>query len=213
MTDIIVTDPENDYRKNITLTFKNNKFAKFVVNAIGIKDFYFTPDQLTTTDMAWSARGCKYYSPVVCRAVDNPVPGGLYYKAGDLVTESLDKVTRLFGPKYYSELFTDMKNPNGSIKKDQDIYCTKEGVFPLNGEFLNANADAYFETEKEYSVGTFIYTKDNLYYVKTKGITGTEEPTHVSGTVTNGTAELMWVAPIARYEMREKQNVTVENQE
>lgn len=213
VTDIIVTDPENDYRKNITLTFKNNKFAKFVVNAIGIKDFYFTPDQLTTTDMAWSARGCKYYSPVVCRAVDNPVPGGLYYKAGDLVTESLDKVTRLFGPKYYSELFTDMKNPNGSIKKDQDIYCTKEGVFPLNGEFLNANADAYFETEKEYSVGTFIYTKDNLYYVKTKGITGTEEPTHVSGTVTNGTAELMWVAPIARYEMREKQNVTVENQE
>lgn len=206
VSNIIVTDadPDTDYRKNITLTFKNNKFAKFVVNAIGIKDFYFTPDQLTTTEMAWSARGCKYSTPVVSRSVDNPVPGGLYYKEGDLVTASLDKVTRLFGPKYYSELFTDMKNPNGSIKKEQDMYCTKEGVFPVNGEFLNCDDDAYFEAGKEYNVGTFIYTKDNLYYVKTKGTTGTEEPTHTVGTVTNGTAELMWVAPIARYEMRDK---------
>ena len=206
VSNIILTDSDldTDYRRNITLTFKNNKFAKFVVNAIGIKDFYFTPDQLTTTEMAWSARGCKYSSPVVCRSVDNPVPGGLYYKEGDLVTSSLDKITRLFGPKYYSELFTDMKNPNGSIKKDQDMYCTKEGVFPVNGEFLNCDADAYFEAGKEYNVGTFIYTKDNMYYVKTKGTTGTEEPTHTKGTVTNGTAELMWVAPIARYEMRDK---------
>ena len=206
VSNIIVTDADSDtdYRKNITLTFKNNKFAKFVVNAIGIKDFYFTPDQLTTTEMAWSARGCKYSSPVVSRSVDNPVPGGLYYKEGDLVTSSLDKVTRLFGPKYYSELFTDMKNPNGSIKKDQDMYCTKEGVFPVNGEFLNCDSDAYFESGKEYNVGTFIYTKDNMYYVTTKGTTGTEEPTHTVGTVTNGTTELMWVAPIARYEMRDK---------
>lgn len=208
VSNIIVPDSasEADYRKQITLTFQNNKFAKFVVNAIGIKDFYFTPDQLTTTEMAWSARGCKYSTPVVSRSVDNPVPGGLYYKEGNLVTSSLDKVTRLFGPKYYSELFTDMKNPNGSIKKEQDMYCTKEGVFPVNGEFLNCDADAYFEAGKEYNVGTFIYTKDNLYYVAVKGTTGTEEPTHTVGTVKNGTTELMWVAPIARYEMRDKGN-------
>ena len=204
VTNIVVTDPENDYRKNITLTFKNNKFAKFVVNAIGIKDFYFTPDQLTTSDMAWSARGCKYSSPVICRPVDNPVPGGLYYKEGDLVTESLDKVTRLFGPKYYSEIFTDLKNTNGSIKKEQDMYCTREGVFPVNGEFLNCDADAYFTANTEYSVGTFIYTEDNLYYVSKAGTTGETIPTHVNGTETNGTAELFWVAPIARYEMRDK---------
>ncbi len=204
VTNIVVTDSENDYRKNMTLTFKDNKFAKFVVNAIGIKDFYFTPDQLTTSEMAWSARGCKYSSPVICRSVDNPVPGGLYYKEGDLVTESLDKVTRLFGPKYYSEIFTDLRNANGSIKKEQDMYCTKEGVFPVNGEFLNCDADAYFTANTEYKVGTFIYTEDNLYYVSKEGTSGETVPTHVSGTQPNGTAELFWVAPIARYEMRDK---------
>ena len=83
------------------------------------------------------------------------------------------------------------------------MVCTKEGVFPLNGEFLNAEADAYFTAEKEYSVGTFIYTEDNLYYVATAGTTGTDAPTHTSGIVANGTAELMWVAPIARYEMQD----------
>ncbi len=204
VSNIVVTDPDNDYRKNITLTFKDNKFAKFVVNAIGIKDFYFTPDQLTTSDMAWSARGCKYASTVISRPVDNPIPGGLYYKEGDLVADSLDVITRLFGPKYYSEIFTDMKNPNGSIKKEQDIYCTKEGVFPVNGEFLNCDADAYFTANTEYSVGTFIYTEDNLYYVTTTGTSGETAPTHEEGIVENGTVQLLWVAPIARYEMRDK---------
>ena len=185
-------------------TFKDNKFAKFVVNAIGIKDFYFTPDQLTTSDMAWSARGCKYASTVISRPVDNPIPGGLYYKEGDLVADSLDVITRLFGPKYYSEIFTDMKNPNGSIKKEQDIYCTKEGVFPVNGEFLNCDADAYFTANTEYSVGTFIYTEDNLYYVTTAGTSGETASTHEEGIVENGTVQLLWVAPIARYEMRDK---------
>ena len=201
---IIVTDPTDDYRKNITLTFKDNRFAKFNVNAIGIKDFYFTPDQLTTSDMAWAARGSKYASTVVSRSVDNPVPGGLYYKEGDLVADSLDKITRLYNPYYFTTLFPQMKNDNGSIKKDMNIVCTKEGVFPLNGEFLNADADAYFTAEKEYAVGAFIYTADNLYYVTVAGTSGTEAPTHTSGTVTNGTAELMWIAPIARYEMVEK---------
>ena len=204
VSNIVVTDPANDYRKNITLTFRENRFSKFVVNAIGIKDFYFTPDQLIQPDSAWSARGCKYASPVISRASDNPVPGGLYYKAGDLVTESLDKVTKLYGPTYFSKLFTDMKNANGSIEKDKDMYCTKEGVFPLNGEFLNAEADAYFTANTKYSAGKFIYTEDNLYYVVTAGTSGADTPTHTSGIVTNGTAELMWVAPIARYEMRDK---------
>ena len=84
------------------------------------------------------------------------------------------------------------------------MYCTKEGVFPLNGEFLNAEADAYFTANTNYSAGKFIYTEDNLYYVVTAGTSGADTPTHTSGIVTNGTAELMWVAPIARYEMRDK---------
>ena len=36
------------------------------------------------------------------------------------------------------------------------------------------------------------------------GTLGDVEPTHTEGIVTNGTCELLWVAPIARYEMRNK---------
>ena len=204
VANIIVPEDGDDYRKNMTLTFKNNSFMKFNVNAIGLKDFYFTPDQLATSDLAWAARGCLHASTVVPRHVDNPVPGGLYYHEGDVIADSLDQITRLYNPYYFTTLFPQLKNDNGTIKKDMKMVCTKEGVFPINGEFLNADADAYFTAEKEYSVGTFIYTADNLYYVTVAGTSGTEEPTHTSGTVTNGTAELRWIAPIARYEMQEK---------
>ena len=203
-SDIIVTDPDTDYRKNITLQFKDNTFSHFNVNAIGVKDYYFSPDQLESSEVAWSARGCKYSSTVGCQYNDNPVPGGLYYKKGDLVTNNLAYAYSIAEPKYFSELFTDLLNADGSIKGDKDIYCTKDGVFPINGEDKYCNPDVYFEANKEYSAGTFIYTEDNLYYVKTKGTTGTEIPNHTSGIAVNGTAELMWVAPIARYEMRDK---------
>ena len=84
------------------------------------------------------------------------------------------------------------------------MYCVKEGVFPISGGFLNCDSDLYFTAGTEYKAGQFVYTADNMYYVKTTGTAGTEEPTHTSGTVKNGTAELLWIAPIARYEMREK---------
>ena len=203
-SDIILADDDTTYRRNISLKFTGNKFTKFVVNAIGIKDYYMTPDQFRNPDIAWAARGCKVSNPVICRGVDNPVPGGLYYKPGDLVTETLSKVTRLYGPDYFNKLFTDIKNTNGSIKKDHDMYCTKEGVFPLNGEFLNANRDVYFTANIKLDKGAFIYTEDNLYYVRTEGTAGEIKPTHTSGTVENGTAQLQWIAPIARYEMRQK---------
>ena len=50
----------------------------------------------------------------------------------------------------------------------------------------------------------FIYTLDNLYYVTVAGTLGDVEPTHTEGIAVNGTCELLWVAPIARYEMRNK---------
>ena len=205
VTTILGTDNEDDYRNKISLIFKNNNFKKFDVNAFGLKEYYFTPDQLNNEALFnWAARGCKYGSKVDSRGVDNPVPGGLYYKPGDVVTDTLDKVTRLYNPYYFNILFPQLKNENGSIKKDMKIVCTKEGVFPLNGEFLCCEADSYFATEKEYNKGAYVYTADNLYYVTVAGKSGTSEPTHTSKTAANGTAEFMWIAPIARYEMQPK---------
>ena len=200
----IINIDNDPYKKNISLIFKNNTFKKFNVNCLGIKDYQFTPDQLYKGDMAWSARGCKVGNAVISRGVDNPVPGGLYYKEGDLVTSTLSNVTRLYSPYYFESAFPQLKNDNGSIKKDMDMYCTAEGVFPLNGEFLMCDGDIYFTVGSKKSVGNFIYTLDNLYYVTVAGTLGDVEPTHTEGIAINGTCELLWVAPIARYEMRNK---------
>ena len=200
----IINKDNDSYKKNISLIFRNNTFRKFNVNCLGIKDYQFTLDQLYKGDMAWSARGCKISSAVISRGVDNPVPGGLYCKEGDLVTSTLSNVTRLFGPYYFETAFPQLKNNSGSIKKDMDMYCTTEGVFPLNGEFLMCDADIYFAAGLKMSVGNFIYTLDNLYYVTVAGTLGDVEPTHTEGIAVNGTCELLWVAPIARYEMRNK---------
>lgn len=191
------------YKSNISLIFKNNKFRKFNVNCFGIKDYQFTPDQLLDR-ITWSARGCKVSNPVVSLPVDNPVPGGLYYKPGDLVTSTLNNVTRLYNPKYFNIDFPQLKHDNGLIKKDMDMYCTKEGVFPLNGEFLMCEGDSPFVAGGKRDLGNFLYTSDNLYYVSVAGNLGDTEPTHVEGVATNGTCQLVWVAPIARYEMIEK---------
>ena len=152
--------------------------------------------------VSWSARGCKISNPVVSLPVDNPVLGGLYYKEGDLVTITLNNITRLYGPKYFVTDFPQLKNDNNSTKKD--MYCTKEGVFPLNGAFLMCNADVPFSVNVKKNVGDFVYTLDNLYYVTVAGTLGDIEPTHTEGVVTNGTCELLWISPIARYEMRNK---------
>ena len=85
-----------------------------------------------------------------------------------------------------------------------DMYCTAEGIFPLNGEFLMCEGDIYFTAGSNKSVGNFMYTLDNLYYVTVAGTLGDVEPTHTEGVVTNGTCELLWMSPIARYEMRNK---------
>lgn len=191
------------YKSNISLIFKNNKFRKFNVNCFGIKDYQFTPDQLLD-GITWSARGCKVSNPVVSLPVDNPVPGGLYYKPGDLVTSTLNNVTRLYNPKYFNIDFPQLKHDNGLIKKDMDMYCTKEGVFPLNGEFLMCEGDSPFVAGGKRDLGNFLYTSDNLYYVSVAGNLGDTEPTHAEGVATNGTCQLVWVAPIARYEMIEK---------
>ena len=64
--------------------------------------------------------------------------------------------------------------------------------------------DSYFAAGLNKSVGNFMDTLDNLYYVTVAGTLGDIEPTHTEGVAINGTCELLWVAPIARYEMRNK---------
>ena len=184
------------YVKTISLIFKDNQFDKFNVNCNGFKEYYFTVDQLHS-QVGWAARGCKTYNKVYSIDPGAAVPGGLYYKVGDLVTDTIKDLSWVRYPEYFISMF-----PIGETHKYGDLYCTKEGVFPIQGSFLNCDHDYLFTPGKEVSAGTFYYTKDNLYYTLSAGILGSVEPTHEEGVKLSGNVELLRIAPIARYEIR-----------
>ncbi|WP_455938712.1 hypothetical protein, partial [Gemella morbillorum] len=59
----IIEENPSAYIKSLSLVLKNNKFNIFNVNCHGIKEFYFTVDQLNA-DVVWAARGCKIHNKV-----------------------------------------------------------------------------------------------------------------------------------------------------
>ena len=194
--DIIIENP-SAYIKSLSLVFKNNKFNKFNVNCHGIKEFYFTVDQLNPK-IIWSARGCKTYNKVYSVDSYRPVPGGLYYKEGDLITDTVKNLSNIKS-EYFTKLF-----PIGSTYKNGDMYCIQEGVFPVQGEFLYCENDYLFNANSKATKGRFYYTVDNLYYALNSGTFGNTEPTHTEGVELNGDVKLLRISPIARYEMRNK---------
>ena len=146
---------------------------------------------------AATAPGCKTYNKVYSIDPGFAVPGGLYYKVGDLVTDTIKDLSWVRYPEYFTSLF-----PIGETHKNGDLYCTKEGVFPFHGAFLMCDHDNLLKPEANASEGCFYYTKDNMYYALNTGIFGSVEPTHEEGVELCGTVELLRIAPIARYEIR-----------
>ncbi len=76
---------------------------------------------------------------------------------------------------------------------------------------INTTAPAYtdYATNTQVTIGDYLKYRNNIYEVTQTGQTGTSgnEPTHTSGAVSNGTAELTWystaVAPITFEETEE----------
>ena len=191
----VINKNSSAYIKSLSLVFKNNKFNRFNVNCYGIKEFYFTVDQLNPK-IIWSARGCKTYNKVYSMDSYRPVPGGLYYKEGDLVTDTIKNLTSFKGD-YFTTLF-----PIGNAYKNGDMYCTQEGVFPFIGQFGYCENDNLFKVNSKATAGYFYYTVDNLYYALNTGTFGDTEPTHAEGVELNGDVILLRISPIARYEIR-----------
>ena len=134
--------------------------------------------------------------------------GSQYYKEGQIVHDTLDKIGGNCASNDYYKAFPDVMNYYTATKnKGEKMICTKEGVFPINGSFLSVDyCDKFFDSvkEKDVTVGTYIYTLDNEYVVMQDGTLGTEPPTHTEGRQENGTAILAWVNPIARYEIKKQ---------
>lgn len=198
---------EDSYHRNTSLIFKKNKFNIMDCSIIGLKEYSFDPSQIVE-NRPWEARGSKATAPINPIQGNTIVMGSQYYKEGQIVHDTLDKIVGNCVTSDYYKAFPDVMNYYTATKNNGErMVCTKEGIFPINGSFGNVDYyDRFFDSlkEKDVAVGNYIYTLDNLYYVTVAGDLGDVEPTHTEGVAMNGTCELLWVAPIARYEMRNK---------
>ncbi|WP_455937482.1 hypothetical protein, partial [Gemella morbillorum] len=126
-----------------------------------------------------------------------PVPGGLYYHAGDLVTDTIKDYLGYIKGDYFTKLF-----PTANTVKEGDMYCTQEGVFPFLGQFGYCDNDNPLKANGKATAWCFYYTEDNLYYALNAGTFGDVVPTHIEGVELNGDVKLLRISPIAKYEIR-----------
>ena len=173
----------------------DNKFTLVNMNVFGLDNVTFDPRQVRF-DIAYGLRGAKFIGPSYSRKLNNPVAGGGIYEVGDIVTNTLDFVSRLPVYKCYSFL------TSGRAGKTT-LRCTKAGYCPADGEFsfLDRDVELYSPTTStKVAKGTFYCTEDNLYYCKTGGLVNGLKPTHTTGTSKVGEAEFVYLAPIANFE-------------
>ena len=198
---------EDSYHRNTSLIFKDNKFKVMDCSIIGLKEYSFDPSQIVE-NKPWEARGSKATAPINPIQGNTVVMGSQYYKEGQIVHDTLDKIGGSCASNDYYKAFPDVMNYYTATKNNgEKMICTKEGVFPINSSFGSVDyCDKFFDSvkEKDVTVGTYIYTLDNEYVVMQDGTLGTEPPTHTEGRQENGTTILAWVNPIARYEIKKQ---------
>ena len=141
------------------------------------------------------------------------------YSATTTSWSSLGGVRDLDGNTYIAaEAFTGANdnilyffNDNNNTLKLSTSYLDFNTVKKLRS--LNTSLPLFttWASNTPVSLGSYVKYRNNLYEVTLGGVTGTSgsEPTHTSGTLINGTAELTWyisaVAPLAFEEISELQ--------
>lgn len=197
--DLINTD-DLTYYSNHTLIFEGNHFNKFNCNCWGLKKYEFDVSQLNST-INFASRGAIASSPTHSTPVDNPIVGGFQFKKGALVTTNNTTITRYNG---IADFYLSVLGHSREDLRTKKIYCSQDGYFPTNGEFLMCNCDFYFGDNaiRNCDKTNYYVTKDNLYYCVQSGTTD-HIPTHVEGKEVNGTAILLYLCPIGRLEFRD----------
>lgn len=194
----LIDKSNSNYYSNHTLIFENNVFRKFNCNCFGLKEFIFTTDQLKQDiDITFAARGCRNHGKTKSIPVDNPIPGGMHFEPGELISDNTSVITR-----YNGTIAQFLYNKYGNLK-GKDLYCTKAGAFPMNGGFLMCNGDNKIKDGTTTSAGGFYFTDDNFYYCTVSGTVGSEMPNHTSGIKTYGTAQFLWLDNMGELELRD----------
>ena len=83
----------------------------------------------------------------------------------------------------------------------------------VDNNFINLNADGLLATKNSkpwvastaYTLGEILNVLDRFYLVTTAGTTGTVAPSHLGGTIANGTTQLLYALP-TNYDARDVLN-------
>ena len=173
----------------IDIIIEGNKSKLFNIVAWDAENFQFDPSQVKD-EVAFVVRGAKFTNFTFTKEVNNPVVGGGIYNKGDIITNTLNKCSRLDGAYFYQKLNFEDKNI---------LKCSESGYLPTGGEFLLCDGDKAFIENMKVNRYDHIYYKGKLYIACNSGQLGKEINDSLNYTI-SGEVKLLYITKLAEVE-------------
>ena len=174
----------------IDIIIEGNKSKLFNIVAWDAENFQFDPSQVED-EVAFAVRGAKFTDCTFTKEVNNPVVGGGIYDKGDIITNTLNKCSRLEGAYFYQKL---------NFKDNNILKCSKSGYLPTGGEFLLCDGDKVFRENIKVNKYDHIYNKGKLYIACNSGQFGKEINDSLNYAI-SGDVKLLYITKLAEVEV------------
>ena len=173
----------------IDIIIEGNKSKLFNIVSWDAENFQFNPSQVED-EVVFAVRGAKFTDCTFTKEVNNPVVGGGIYNKGDIITNNLNKCSRLEEAYFYQKL---------NFKEKNILKCSESGYLPTGGEFLLCNGDKAFRENMKVNKYDHIYDKEKLYIVCNSGQLGKEINDSLNYTI-SGDVRLLYITKLAEAE-------------
>ena len=174
----------------IDIIIEGNKSKLFNIVAWDAENFQFDPSQVED-EVAFAVRGAKFTDCTFTKEVNNPVVGGGIYDKGDIITNTLNKCSRLEGAYFYQKL---------NFKDNNILKCSKSGYLPTGGEFLLCDGDKVFRENMKVNKYDHIYNKGKLYIACNSGQFSKEINDSLNYAI-SGDVKLLYITKLAEVEV------------
>ena len=174
----------------IDIIIEGNKSKLFNIVAWDAENFQFDPSQVED-EVAFAVRGAKFTDCTFTKEVNNPVVGGGIYDKGDIITNTLNKCSRLEGAYFYQKL---------NFKDNNILKCSKSGYLPTGGEFLLCDGDKVFRENMKVNKYDHIYNKGKLYIACNSGQFDKEINDSLNYAI-SGDVKLLYITKLAEVEV------------
>ena len=174
----------------IDIIIEGNKSKLFNIVAWDAENFQFDPSQVED-EVAFAVRGAKFTDCTFTKEVNNPVVGGGIYDKGDIITNTLNKCSRLEEAYFYQKL---------NFKDNNILKCSKSGYLPTGGEFLLCDGDKVFRENMKVTKYDHIYNKGKLYIACNSGQFGKEINDSLNYAI-SGDVKLLYITKLAEVEV------------